>query len=194
MRTAANPYSTFVGFLKCPALCKYSPAPGDRHGERSAGWISALTCPLVWVPLGSDQTARLHMAALEVVGVSEQGVPTDPASSVPASSSPLPSRLLQLSCSSERRPGRFLQCEPLHPVRLGSWLPGVRVRVRVRVLATSYMCQNEQCLFRSHILWTSTLLYVGRKINRWERDLWAPLGCSLLVRLNTLISWYKSAC
>lgn len=70
----------------------------------------------------------------------------------------------------------------------------MRVRVRVRVLATSYMCQNERSLLRSLILWTSTLLYVGRKINRWELDLWAPLGRALLVRLNTLISWYKSAC
>ena len=159
------------------------------HGTQGAGQISACTCPVVWEPLGSDQPARLHTAALKLVGVSEQEIPTDP-----ASSSLLLSHLFQLSCSSERRMGRFLQCEPLHPLRLGSWLPGVRVRVRVRVLATSYMCQNEQCLFRSHILWTSTLLYVGRKINRWERDLWAPLGCSLLVRLNTLISWYKSAC
>lgn len=117
-------------------------------------------------------------------GFSELGIPSDPASSTP------PPAVLTF----QRRLGRFLQCEPLLPVRLGSWLPGVRVRVRVRVLATSYMCQNEQCLFRSHILWTSTLLYVGRKINRWEWDLWAPLGCSLLVRLNTLISWYKSAC
>lgn len=154
-----------------------------------AGWISSFTCPVVWVPLGNGPPARPHRAALGLVGVSEHWVPTEP-----ASFGPLLSHLLQTSCSSERRLGRSLQYEPLHSVKLGSWLPGVRVRVRVRVLATSYMCQNEQCLFRSHILWTSTLLYVGRKINRWERDLWAPLGCSLLVRLNTLISWYKSAC
>lgn len=114
----------------------------------------------------------------------------------PLTHRPLPSPQSSLPSAPifQRKLGRFPQHEPLHPVRLGSWLPGVRVRVRVRVLATSYMCQNEQCLFRSHTLWTSTLLYVGRKINRWERDLWASLGCSLLVRLNTLISWYKSAC
>ena len=46
------------------ALQAYSPKPGAKVEEQTAGCLSAPTCPLGQVTLCSTQPARLHMATL----------------------------------------------------------------------------------------------------------------------------------